>query len=308
MKVYPRILEISGDESKESFININNSSKNKVLLFKIRRSEPKVIDFQPKRGFVEAGCTVKVYVKLHANVFNARILVQLVAVKNSIFCNQFDFDWNVGYRRSVVKKVVYVQNNRANLDTISILSQDLCEVRPTDDNPNQNVLNTSQQSVLTVIKPELSLIKHLKKHNNKNENYLNDTMNSYTMNSSVISFGDYMSAIETAKKCTDNRDITAKKCTDDRDITAKKYTDDRTAKKCTDDRDVILVKCLNSSIAVQTKNHEDISLASQKPSPLTKSSSLNDEGYSHKSVCTIYIHMNIYTYTFHYSNHYLMFC
>lgn len=250
MKVYPRILEIADGETEDSFININNSSKNKILLFKIRRSDPKVVDFQPKRGSVKAGDTVRVYLKLHANTFNARILVQIMALKTPKFCNKFEDDWNGGCKRGVVKKVVYVQNNRAFLDTISIPSRECCEVKPIDDNCNHIILNTSQQSVLTVIKPELSLIKSPpKKFDDNNENYLNNTMNS-----SVISFRDYMSPIEIAESCIDDRDMT-------------------------------VITCLNSSKAMK-KRENGHSRASQRPPHLIKSNSPHIEGCPHLSICT----------------------
>lgn len=250
MKVYPRILEIADGEIEDNFININNSSKNRVLLFKIRRSDPKVVDFQPKRGFVKAGDTVRVYLKLHANTFNARILVQIMAVKTPKFCNKFDDDWNGGCKRGVVKKVVYVQNNRASFDTISIPSQDFCEVKPIDDNCNHKILNTSQQSVLTVIKPELSLIKSPpKKYDDNNENYLNNAMNS-----SVISFGDHTSTIETAENSINDRDMT-------------------------------VITYLNSSKAMKKRENGN-SRASQRPPHLIKSNSPLTEGCPHLSICT----------------------
>lgn len=251
MRIYPRIL-ICDDDENESYINISNSSNSRVLLFKVRRSEPKVIDFQPKRGTVEAGKTLKVYVKLHANALNARILVQLVTVKRDNFCDQFDTDWNTGYQRGVVKKVVFIQNNRSSFDTLSILSQDVCEVKRTDDKCIQNVLNTNQQSLLTVIESGMSLMKnHHSECDNDKEKYLNDTMNS-----SVISFGEYMSSIETAKKSTNDMDMT-------------------------------LVTYLNSS-KVSKKKKNPILLASRRPLYNIKNNGAGDEGFSIVIICSWY--------------------
>jgi hypothetical protein len=135
MKVYPRILVISDDNEGNSIQVINNSTSDRVLLFKIKRSDPKVVEFHPKRGFVEAGTTLEVDIKLSDdNISSARILVHLVSI--SSHTGAFENDWKTGMRKGGVKKVVDIRRNGASFchglslgsdaSIISILSQDPC--------------------------------------------------------------------------------------------------------------------------------------------------------------------------------------
>lgn len=135
MKVYPRILVISDDNEGDFIHVINSSTSNRMLLFKIKRSDPKIVDFHPKKGYVEAGGTLKVAIKLNgSNISSARILVQLVAVIRKSYTSEFDNDWNTGIKKGMVKKVVDIRKKGASFDNemssnaslISILSQDPC--------------------------------------------------------------------------------------------------------------------------------------------------------------------------------------
>lgn len=77
MKIFPRTLELSQGNEVCSFKIKNSSIDDRVLLYKIRRSEPKLLDFNPKRGIVEPGVTQTVSLKLvNQNISYARILVK----------------------------------------------------------------------------------------------------------------------------------------------------------------------------------------------------------------------------------------
>ena len=82
MKIYPKEINIA-DGNESSCFKIRNSTKDdRVLLFKVRRSQPKLVDFHPKAGSVEPGTTVNVIVKLaQPNITYSTILVKLVVVR-----------------------------------------------------------------------------------------------------------------------------------------------------------------------------------------------------------------------------------
>lgn len=82
-----------------------------MLLFKIRRSEPKLLEFQPKFGIVEPGVTKHVSMQLvNPKVSFARVLVKLVAIKRSKLLEDFQESWQLASTKGVVKKVVDVRN------------------------------------------------------------------------------------------------------------------------------------------------------------------------------------------------------
>lgn len=81
------------------------------MLFKIRRSEPKLIDYSPKCGVVEPGVTKNVQMKLvDDNVTFARLLVKMVALRRSHLTSSFQDNWNLGAQKGIVKKVVDIRN------------------------------------------------------------------------------------------------------------------------------------------------------------------------------------------------------
>jgi hypothetical protein len=108
MKVFPRVIEVvEGDENFVSIINC--SSTDRLLFFKVKRSDPKVIEFYPRKGVIETGITSKVKIKiLGDNISNARILIQLVALTRNICTGAFETDWAVGSTSGIVNKVVDV--------------------------------------------------------------------------------------------------------------------------------------------------------------------------------------------------------
>ena len=87
-----------------------------MLLFKIRRSEPKLLEFQPKFGIVEPGVTRHVSLQLvNSKISFARVLVKLVAIKRSKLLEDFQASWALAATKGVVKKVVDVRNLAYNL-------------------------------------------------------------------------------------------------------------------------------------------------------------------------------------------------
>ena len=119
MRIYPRSLELPEDCGGTVYLN-NSSASGRILLFKIKRSEPKVVDFTPKRGYVEPESTLKVDIKFcpDSDCTNAKVLVQLVAVHRSDFKggNHFDHDWIMGMEGGMVKKVIEVRREGPHLE------------------------------------------------------------------------------------------------------------------------------------------------------------------------------------------------
>ncbi len=111
-KIYPRSLEISDGTETCSFRITNSSKDDRILLFKIRRSEPKLLEFQPKSGIVEPGVTRHVVMQLiNPNVTYARVLIKMVVLRRANIQSNFQDSWNIGAQKGgVVKKVVDVKN------------------------------------------------------------------------------------------------------------------------------------------------------------------------------------------------------
>lgn len=82
-----------------------------MLIFKIRRSDPKLVEFNPKCGIVEPGVTRSIQMQLAGpNVTFARLLVKMVALHRSDLRASFQDNWNLGMEKGVVKKVVDIRN------------------------------------------------------------------------------------------------------------------------------------------------------------------------------------------------------
>jgi hypothetical protein len=114
MKIFPRVVEVS-DLAQTTSFKIKNSAKDdkdRIVLFKIRRSEPKLVSFSPKSGVVEPGMTHSIKVQLtDGNVTQGRILVKLVAIKRNKLKKDFEASWAAGCERGpLVKKIVDVRN------------------------------------------------------------------------------------------------------------------------------------------------------------------------------------------------------
>lgn len=108
------MLFVTGKESYE--LNIRNSAEDeRILLFKIRRSEHKMVDFTPKMGYVEPGQTTKVILRLiDHSIPKTRLLVKLVVMKKSMLEAEFEESWNAASKRNgEVKKVIDMVNMHA---------------------------------------------------------------------------------------------------------------------------------------------------------------------------------------------------
>eukprot|EP01032_Pedospumella_encystans_P013711 gene13711-15766_t len=108
MKIFPRQISIeSGKDEYE--LNIRNSAvDDRVLLFKIRRSEHKIVEFSPKAGYVIAGQTLKISLKqVSHSMDKSRLLVKLVVLKRSLLEEDFEQSWTIASKRNgEVKKVI----------------------------------------------------------------------------------------------------------------------------------------------------------------------------------------------------------
>jgi hypothetical protein len=97
MKLFPTKIEIpNGEETFQFHIQNNTGTRNnddddehgqdsdELLLFKVRRTEPKLIDFAPKQGLIEPGKIVDVACQLaNANITFAKVTVKLVVIARS---------------------------------------------------------------------------------------------------------------------------------------------------------------------------------------------------------------------------------
>jgi hypothetical protein len=148
MKVFPRVIEVA--EGEENFVFIfNGSSTDRLLFFKVKRSDPKVIEFHPRKGVIEAGITSKVKIRiLGDNISNARILIQLVAVNRNICTGAFETDWTVGSSSGIVNKVVDVHRKVSLPATLGGLSPQVLT----------NTDSSSVEVMTTDVKPPSALV------------------------------------------------------------------------------------------------------------------------------------------------------
>lgn len=158
MKVFPRIIEVV--EGEENFVFINNaSSTDRLLFFKVKRSDPKVIEFHPRKGVIEAGITSKVRIKIVGdNISTARILVQLVAVTRDVCKGTFETDWAAGSVSGVVNKVVDIHRKPSQSATLGGLSFEPPEVLV---NTDTNILEVVTVNLI----PPLAYLQSSDQHN-----------------------------------------------------------------------------------------------------------------------------------------------
>ena len=93
------------------------STGDRVILFKIRRSESKAMEFYPKHGVVFPGCKSDVCFTVYdRGIEKSRILVKMVSLKCSMFfpgseIGDFERNYQLGAQRGgEVKKVISVTN------------------------------------------------------------------------------------------------------------------------------------------------------------------------------------------------------
>lgn len=77
MKIYPRIIELKNGLEECTFYVKNTSVDDKVLLFKVRRSDPQLVTFTPKRGIIEPGKLQSIIALYIRNVNKMAILTHL---------------------------------------------------------------------------------------------------------------------------------------------------------------------------------------------------------------------------------------
>lgn len=111
-------LFITGKDVYELSIR-NSADDERILLFKIRRSEQKMVEFKPKVGYVEPGQTTKVTLRLiDGSIPKTRLLVKLVVLKKSLLEQDFEQSWSVASQRNgEVKKVIDIVHTTSALGT-----------------------------------------------------------------------------------------------------------------------------------------------------------------------------------------------
>jgi len=113
MEIVPNSVSIVTPADSETFI-IKNTSDVDVLLYKIRREDPKVVQFSPKAGMVEPGKEISVTIKFtEVEAARARVVVKSVTLLKANLKRDFEASWEVGARGSVQKTIVHVFNEVA---------------------------------------------------------------------------------------------------------------------------------------------------------------------------------------------------
>jgi hypothetical protein len=98
-----------GLESAEFWVK-NSSKDETLLLYRIHRSEPKLVSFNPKKGIVEPGHQTGISLKfIDPKITLARVLVKVVEIHRSKLGTSFSASWNIGMK-TIVKKVVEIRN------------------------------------------------------------------------------------------------------------------------------------------------------------------------------------------------------
>ena len=108
--INPRIVEVK--EGKDSYISITSVSyPDDVLFFKVKRSNPKVVDFYPKRGVIASGKTSEVKIKfMNTDTLHGRVLIQLVSIDRCLCTGAFEKDWQRGILSGIdmISKIVSI--------------------------------------------------------------------------------------------------------------------------------------------------------------------------------------------------------
>lgn len=118
------MIEIGDEDSDEYSFKIKNSSvEERHLLFKVRRSERKMVDFEPKQGVVAPGSTLKVRLWVCDRcIHSSRLLVKLVSLKSAYMTEDFLQSWEIATKRGgEVKKVIDLKRTRAKEDSMQQL-------------------------------------------------------------------------------------------------------------------------------------------------------------------------------------------
>lgn len=132
MKIFPRIIELPKGDEVKSFKVKNTAKDDSLLLFKVRRSEPKLVEFSPKNGVVEPGMTQNIRIRLcDSRVTSARLLVKAVTLARTDLCAKFEESWENAVQDGTIKKVIDIKNGRFKSSisqddlSISLASEDM---------------------------------------------------------------------------------------------------------------------------------------------------------------------------------------
>jgi hypothetical protein len=118
MKLFPTKIELP-DGSEPFTFHIQNTSMDEdastLILFKVRRSEPKLVEFSPKHGIVEPGHMVDVEGQfINANITLAKLTVKMVCIPRSSLTPDFEASWQTACQSqagaNVIKKIISVKN------------------------------------------------------------------------------------------------------------------------------------------------------------------------------------------------------
>jgi len=88
----------------------NHHQDDTILLYKIHRSEPKLVEFNPKKGTVGPGQDVTIQLKfIDPKITLARVLTKVIEVNRSMLNADFNANWE-NKQHVIVKKVIEMRN------------------------------------------------------------------------------------------------------------------------------------------------------------------------------------------------------
>jgi len=112
MDIKPKrvLFDASGLIQSCFWIVNNDESGEKVLIFKVRRSEQKSVDFSPKYGRLNPGQTIAIKVQyLSKETVSAKIAIKAMSVDASHATGKFDSAWDqCASQYTVLKEVIEV--------------------------------------------------------------------------------------------------------------------------------------------------------------------------------------------------------
>eukprot|EP01031_Cornospumella_fuschlensis_P035811 gene35811-43436_t len=111
MKIFPHSLKLEKGVNKYELAIDNTSEDDKVLLFRIRRSEHKVLTFSPKKGYVlpREKKLISIYI-LDDNFHKTKLLVKFVLLNKEDVTQDFDETWRKGEEDRKVISIVNPAN------------------------------------------------------------------------------------------------------------------------------------------------------------------------------------------------------
>ena len=108
LNVNPQELEVDFYDQPTSFTLDNTSSKN-VVLYKIRRNDPKVLSFEPLAGIVEPNKSTTISVKFTKDQVSHGVLcVKYVTIERKKLGKHFTDAWELGEKSSNGTQKIFV--------------------------------------------------------------------------------------------------------------------------------------------------------------------------------------------------------